>query len=63
MADAFGGHPELWAVDPPPDQGPEDNVSMWREAKEVLDNLCQGHQEHPNQAVQVSPWWTPTTAA
>ncbi len=26
MAEAFGGHPELWVVDPPPDQGPEGNA-------------------------------------
>ena len=50
------GHPELWeAVSVlPSDLGPEGNVGMWREAEELLDNLCQAHQEYPNEAVQTA---------
>ena len=54
MCDApTSGHPELWqAVSVlPADLGPQDNVAMWREAEELLDNLCTMHQEHANEAV------------
>ena len=41
-----GGHEELWVVDLPPDQGPEGNVSMWREAELFFDHLCDLHEGH-----------------
>lgn len=55
--DRPGGHEELWVVDPPPDQGPEGNAKMWREAELFFDHLYNLHAEgpaaHHNEAVTV----------
>ena len=47
------GHRELWEAGStlPPDQGPEGNVKMWREAEEELDHLCEMHERGPNEAL------------
>ena len=54
MADAFGGHPELWVVDPPPDEGPEGNLQMWEEAEHYLEYLCERADGQQNDAVTVA---------
>ena len=38
---AFAGHEALWVTTIPPDQGPEGNLALWREAEEYLDALAQ----------------------
>ena len=36
----FAGHEDLWIAAMPPDQGPEGNLELWKEAEEYLDFLC-----------------------
>ena len=38
----------------PSDLGPEGNVAMWLEAEEHLEQLCEVHEENPNEAVQAA---------
>ena len=37
---ALAGHEDLWVTTIPPDQGPEGNLELWREAEEYLGFLC-----------------------
>jgi len=52
--DTTGGHRDLWVVDPPPSQGPEGNVEMWKEAESYLDHLCHVADRQPNEAIVVA---------
>ncbi len=48
------GHEELWVTSTlPPDQGPEGNLKMWREAEMFFDHLCNLWEKHHNEAVIV----------
>ena len=48
---ASAGHEELWISAMPPDEGPEDNLEMWREAESYLNHLCNLAEQQPNQAI------------
>ncbi len=49
------GHEELWATSIlPPDQGPEGNVAMWREAESYLEHLAHMSDHQDNEAVTVA---------
>ena len=39
--EALAGHEDLWVTTIPPDQGPEGNLALWREAEEYLGALAQ----------------------
>ncbi len=47
----FSGHPELWIGTLPPDEGPEGNVAMWREAESYLEHLAHMSERQDNEAI------------
>lgn len=41
-------------MDPPPDEGPEGNLTMWDEAESYLEHLCDVADSRGNNAVAVA---------